>query len=89
MSHLKAIALSLVLLLTVFLPVSGPTAAKRFHSEREATRYCPNDIVVWVNTKTRIDHLKGERWYGSTKEGAFVCRKEADAEGDRMTRNGQ
>jgi hypothetical protein len=42
-----------------------------------------------VNTKTGVYHLKGERWYGVTKDGAYVCRKEADAEGDRITRNGQ
>jgi hypothetical protein len=29
------------------------------------------------------------RWYGNTKHGAYVCRKEADAAGDRDTHNGQ
>lgn len=42
-----------------------------------------------VNTKTGVYHLKSERWYGATRRGAYVCRKEANAEGDRMTRNGQ
>lgn len=28
------------------------------------------------------------RWYGNTKAGAYVCRKEADAAGNR-DRNGQ
>jgi hypothetical protein len=33
--------------------------------------------------------LIDRRWYGRTKRGAYVCRKEADAAGDRDTRNGQ
>lgn len=32
---------------------------------------------------------EGMRWYGRTKHGAYVCRREADAAGDRDTRNGQ
>jgi hypothetical protein len=58
-------------------------------TQRSRKQHCPNDTVVWVNTKTGVYHLKGERWYRRTKEGAFVCRKEAEAEGDRMTKNGQ
>jgi hypothetical protein len=63
--------------------------AQHFNSEQEARQHCPNDTVVWVNTKTGVYHLKGERWYGATKEGVYECRREADAEGDRVTRNGQ
>lgn len=68
---------------------ANPTPARHFNSEQQAQQHCPNDTVVWVNTKTGVYHLKGERWYGATKEGAYVCRREADAEGDRVTRNGQ
>jgi hypothetical protein len=63
--------------------------ATHFHSEQEAQQHCPNDTIVWVNTKTGVYHLKGERWYGATKEGVYECRREADAEGDRVTRNGR
>jgi hypothetical protein len=44
---------------------------------------------VWLNVPSGIYHEKGMRWYGRTKYGAYVCRKEADAAGDRDTRNGQ
>jgi hypothetical protein len=37
----------------------------------------------------RIYHEKDMRWYGPTKHAVYVCRKEADAAGDRDTRNGQ
>ena len=60
-----------------------------FVTEVAAQRHCPRDEVVWLNTNSGIYHEKGMRWYGVTKHGAYVCRKEADAAGDRDTRNGQ
>jgi hypothetical protein len=65
--------------------LNAPTSFKR----REAQQSCPKDTVVWVNTRTGVYHFKGQRWYGSTKEGCYECQKEADHEGDRSTRNGQ
>jgi len=60
-----------------------------FSTERAAQVHCPRDTVVWLNTNSGIYHEKGMRWYGRTRAGAYVCRKEADAAGDRDTRNGQ
>ena len=60
-----------------------------FSSESGAQKHCPKDEVVWLNTASGIYHEKGMRWYGTTKHGAYVCRKEADGAGDRDTRNGQ
>ena len=60
-----------------------------FASESAAQAHCPRDQVVWLNTNSGIYHEKGMRWYGNTKAGAYVCRREADAAGDRDTRNGQ
>ena len=62
---------------------------QQFDSEAAAQAHCPSDVIVWLNTNSGIYHEKGMRWYGRTKHGAFVCRKEADADGDRDTRNGQ
>jgi hypothetical protein len=50
---------------------------------------CPGDKVVWVNTKSGIYHFKGERWFGNTQQGKYMCEHAADAEGDRPTHNGQ
>ena len=50
---------------------------------------CPGDRIVWVNTRSGIFHYQGERYFGSTKEGKFICEHEAVREGDRATRNGQ
>ena len=62
---------------------------RMFDTETAAQAHCPRDVVVWLNIPTGIYHEKGMRWYGRTKHGAYVCRKEADAAGDRDTRNGQ
>jgi hypothetical protein len=64
-------------------------AQTQFPTEQQAEQHCPSDTVVRVNLPTGIYHFKDERWYGATKSGAFVCRKEADQAGDRATRNGQ
>lgn len=60
-----------------------------FDTEDAAQVHCPRDVVVWLNTKSGIYHEKGMRWYGRTKHGAYVCKAEANAAGDRDTRNGQ
>ncbi len=85
----RSIALFAFLLLLYFSPSAQPDSERRFQSEQAAHRHCPNDTVVWVNTRTGVYHFKGERWYGGTKQGCYECRKEADAEGDRATWNGQ
>ena len=85
-------------LLIIFTVIVGPVAfatdvpaaeARHFQFEAQAKRHCPGDTVVWLNVPTRTYLFKGMRWYGNTKSGAFVCRKEAVAEGDRPARNGQ
>lgn len=72
---------------------SFPTMAAQvpatFTPQREAKAHCPTDIVVWLNLPTGVHHFAGQRWYGNTKSGAYVCRKEADTAGDRATPNGQ
>jgi hypothetical protein len=50
---------------------------------------CHHDRVVWVNTNSGVYHYQGERWFGRTENGQFECEKDAKAEGDRATRNGQ
>jgi hypothetical protein len=67
-----------------------PAAAlDQFTTEEQAQTHCPNDTVVWLNLPTMIWHYKGQRWYGRTKNGAYVCKEEAAASGARATRNGE
>lgn len=41
-------------------------------SESAAQAHCPSDTVVWLNTRSGIWHEKRMRWYGATREGAYV-----------------
>jgi hypothetical protein len=83
----------------VFLKIAGAMlgitlafsaqALEKFDSEVQAQQHCPKDTVVWLNLPTMIWHTKGERWYGLTKNGAYVCRGEAAAESARGSKNAQ
>ena len=51
-------------------------------------------VVSWRQCRlgqynSGVYHYKGERYFGSTKQGKFVWEKDALREGDRATRNGQ
>jgi hypothetical protein len=88
----KKAALYAGILSVLSVPLSGAAQAQsapQFQSEQAAKQHCPKDTVVWVNTRTGVYHFQGQRWYGNTQQGAYECRKEADVEGDRATRNGQ
>ncbi len=72
-------------------PLSGVSAGQPplFPTEHAAQLHCPTDTVVWLNIPSGIYHLKGQRWYGRTKSGAYVCKQEAITAGDRGSLNGQ
>lgn len=89
MKRRTAYLLGLVLIVLLVAGAGICAELTTFTTEQEAQQHCPADTVVWLNLPTGIYHLKGERWYGRTKNGAYVCEKEADQAGDRLTRNGQ
>ena len=60
-----------------------PAEAVLFQFEQQAKRHCPGDTVVWVTPTSGLYSFAGERWYGKTKHGAFVCRREGDLAGYR------
>ena len=85
---LRTLLLPLVLIFLLGAVTVGAELST-FTSEREAQQHCPQETVVWLNLPTGIYHFRGERWYGRTKRGAFVCRREANLAGYQATRNGQ
>ena len=48
-----------------------------FRSEAQAQRYCPGDVVVWLDFVKGIYYAKGQKRYGRGFNGSFVCREEA------------
>lgn len=51
-----------------------------------ANEIAGNDIKVWVNSKSRVYHCPGARWYGKTKRGRFMGEGEALSSGNRPSR---
>jgi hypothetical protein len=64
----------------------SPAGAGQFQTEAQAKSQCSADLVVWVNLTSKIYHYSGHRGYGTTKAGAYMCEKEATAQGFRASK---
>ena len=42
---------------------------------------------MWANLDSRIYHFSGNKNYGNTKEGAYMCEKDALGQGIRAAKN--
>ena len=42
--------------------------------------------MVWVNTSTKVFHMKGTPMYGKTTHGKYVCESAAMAAGDHQAK---
>lgn len=61
---------------------AAPAGANQFPSEGAARQACGSDAVVWVNTGgSKAWHVSGDRYYGHTKRGAFMCGQAAQQAG--------
>ena len=69
-------------------PVWSPAFARTKCQSRPTDMTCPGDMLVWVNLPSKIYHFQGQRYFGCTKTGKFMCQHDADHEGDRPTRSG-
>ena len=91
-SRVRGALLSLSVLLTLpgtALALSPIVPLANFPTAAQAQQHCPGDTVVWLNLPSGVYHFRGERWYGRTKSGAYVCQRGPDAAGIRAMRNGQ
>jgi hypothetical protein len=53
----------------------------RFTTEADAAQSCGGSNVVWANTRSRAYHLSGDKYFGHTKHGSWMCMGTAKAEG--------
>jgi hypothetical protein len=58
-----------------------PPEMPHFQFEQQAQQYCPADAVVWVVASRGLYNSSGERWYGRTSNGAYVCLGDAEKAG--------
>jgi hypothetical protein len=66
---------------------TAPVGPNQFALEALAKAHCPADTIVWVNLKSKIYHFGGHKDYGTTKNGAYMCEKDATGQGIRAAKN--
>jgi hypothetical protein len=86
--NILAIVLSTACL--VLLSAGAHAEISAFKSESAARKHCPDDEIVWgFNKSGGVFHVKGTKGYGTTKDGAYFCRGEAEKGGWHAARNNQ
>jgi hypothetical protein len=66
---------------------TAPTGANQYASEGQAKFRCVGGTVVWANLDSKIYHFSGNKTYGQTKAGAYMCERDAMAQGLRAAKN--
>jgi hypothetical protein len=64
-----------------------PGGANQYAAEGAAKAHCPTGLVVWANLDSKIYHFSGNADYGHTKQGAYMCEKDAMGQGMRAAKN--
>src|SRR6187401_3494197 len=66
---------------------TAPTAANQYATEGQAKFRCVGGTVVWANLDSKIYHFSGNKTYGQTKSGAYMCERDAQGQGLRAAKN--
>jgi hypothetical protein len=73
-------------------PAASPTATSVIEGEQRALPLavaarvpsglkCANEDIVWANMHTKAYHDPGDPYYGKTRNGVYMCRDTANAQG--------
>jgi hypothetical protein len=66
---------------------TAPTGANQYATEGQAKFRCVGGTVVWANLDSKIYHFSGNKTYGQTKAGAYMCERDAQGQGMRAAKN--
>ena len=66
---------------------TAPTGANQYATEGQAKFRCVGGTVVWANLDSKIYHFTGNKTYGQTKSGAYMCERDAQSQGMRAAKN--
>lgn len=61
--------------------LAAPAFARSSASGGPMPACSASDPVVWVNTKSNVYHLRGDKYFGNTKAGKYACQSQAAAMG--------
>jgi len=66
---------------------TAPTGANQYATEVQAKMRCGSGTIVWANLDSKIYHFTGNKDYGNTKSGAYMCERDATSQGMRAAKN--
>jgi hypothetical protein len=64
-------------------PAPAATVTKPSHTPAASAAPGGGSGLVWANKDSKVYHCQGDRWYGKTKEGAYMSEADARAQGYR------
>jgi outer membrane biosynthesis protein TonB len=66
---------------------TAAAGAYQYSNESQAKLRCMTGTVVWANLNSKIYHFAGNKDYGGTKSGAYMCESDATSQGMRAAKN--
>jgi hypothetical protein len=66
---------------------TAPAGANQYATEVQAKLRCGSGTIVWANLDSKIYHFTGNKDYGNTKSGAYMCERDATGQGMRAAKN--
>jgi hypothetical protein len=87
--HSEFGALASVLALRPSLALTASQTEPLASFQKEAEAHCTNDLVVWLDLPSKVYYFRAQPRYGSTPNGAYVCREQAERAGMKAIRSSQ